>query len=170
MEQQDNQTSNSGEKENIVMLTTTTEPYLFHIPTILSCPNGIAYRFRYQNKHLHEQVKNSKSDYLRGYNGVLYLRDNSSELKLCYPIRRFRILWKEDEKVVSFFNLEMGNIINYENIETIKDRLGETYPDNMKTSWQNLCAEYSAQERGRIVLLPQYKLALPVEKEPTHIN
>lgn len=156
----------SQEEATVVMLTTTTEPYVFHIPTILSCPNGITYRFRYQNRLLDSQVVNIDESNLRSIGGVLYLRDNKSELKLCYPIRRFKILWKEDETVISFFNLEMSDIIQYECIETVRERLQDTYPDSIAISHRNLCAEYSAQEGERITLPPQSKLALPVEKEP----
>lgn len=150
-------TPKASNSETVIMLTTTTEPYVFHIPTILSCPNRITYRFRYRNTWLDQRVQNSKSDYLRKCNGLLYLRDNASELKLCYPIRRFKILWKEDRAVVSFFNLEMADIIRYDFVRGTKAN---------NRSWQNLSVEYSTQLEKNKRLPSRDVITVPTENQP----
>jgi hypothetical protein len=150
-------TSNVLNSETIIMLTTTNEPYLFHIPTILSCPNRITYRFRYRNTWLGQEVQNSESDYLRKCNGVLYLRDSTSKSGLCYPIRRFKVLWKEDRGVVTFFNLEMGDIIAY---NLAKDSESST------KSWQNLNMEYSRQLEENKCLPPLDVIPVPANNQP----
>ena len=155
--------SQGQEKEAVIMLTTTTEPYVFHIPAILSCPNGIVYRFRYQENWLHEQVVNSGSEYLRKCTGLLYLRDNESESKLCYPVRCFRILWKENAGIITFFGLEMGDIIQYKCIDTVEENV---HAGSMKTSLRNISSEYSAQKTKGTTLPFQSRLAVPEDNEP----
>lgn len=154
------------ETSTVIVLTTTQVPYVCHIPTILSCPNGITYRFRYQNKWLHEQILSCSSDDLREHDGLLYIRDDTSQLGLCYPLRRFKILWKDDKKVMSFFNFKMGSIVRYQRFQDGREHHSSTPEDNSKTSWQNVLEEYSKKSKRGIVLPPLDAIAVPGDGEP----
>lgn len=152
--------------QNLIVLTTTRAPYIFHIPPILSCPNKITYRFRYQNIWLHEDILKDTIDHLRSCNGLLYFRDNSSELKLCYPIRRFKLLWKDDAGVISFFNFQMADIIKYEHKTHYGSDIAELIDKESDKSLQYIYKEYlRLKNEGIPVPFPE-TIAAPVENEP----
>ena len=98
-------------------MTSTTPPYLFHIPTILSLTDGLPYWFRYQNSYLDETIANAKNNQYKEREGILYLRDNESELKLCYPIRKFTVIWHENDGYFSYFYVRLDSIVTYQEIK-----------------------------------------------------
>lgn len=156
--------SRNQTQPTVIMLTTTHIPYVHHIPPILSCPNGIPYRFRYHNELLHDQILKSESDKLYLYNGILYIRDNESELKLCYPLRRFKILWKDDRKVASFFYLKMGDLIKYR--EVGRESQNASHGMNNDISWENVQKEYSEKAKQAKPLPCLSTIVIPAKGEP----
>jgi len=152
---------------NLVMLTTTHVPYVYHIPPILSCETGVPYWFRYQNIGLQNKVSKAKDNELRNLRGILYLRDNESLSKLCFPLRRFRVLWNENRQAVSFFYLEMNDLINYDLLffDPEKGTLSSECRTN-DISHVNLEREFQERSKSNMPFPKLERLAVPAQGEP----
>lgn len=154
-------------EQNLIMLTTTRIPYVYHIPPILSCPPGIPYWFRYQHAWLEQRVAEAEHNELRDTSGILYLRDNDSRLKLCYPLRRFRVLWHENKHSLSFFYLELGELIRYRAFvyDHHKNTLEEESLGN-EASLANVTQEIQARAESGTPLEKMCRFTAPTLGEP----
>src|SRR5688572_13123107 len=104
-------TATVAEPPAVVMLTTTTTPYVYHVPTIVGLPTGATYWFRYKVSYLDESLRRRQ---LRNHLGILYFRNNESQSKLCYPLRHFQVLWSETHGGVCFLNVLLKDLIVYQ--------------------------------------------------------
>lgn len=154
-------------EQNLIMLTTTRIPYVYHIPPILSCPSGIAYWFRYLHAWLAQRVAEAEYNELRDTSGILYLRDNDSRLKLCYPLRRFRVLWHENKHSLSFFYLELGELIQYRAF--VYDHHKNTFEEESlgsEVSLANVTQEIQAQAESGTPLEKMCRFTAPILGQP----
>jgi hypothetical protein len=94
------------------IVTTTSVPYLFHVPSIVGTPNGIPRWFRYLTQYLHPDLAGLPPKEVPTQ-GILYIRDQRSADKLCFPLRRFQILWLENNETICFLNLLLGDLVSY---------------------------------------------------------
>ncbi len=118
----------------LYMVTTTSVPYMYHVPAILGTPTGLPYWFRYLSQYLHPSLRTLPiKDIPR--NGILYFRDNKSARKLCFPIRRFEVLWFEKDETISFLNLRLGARIAYGAVPVSADKSSTDLDEN---SWHLL--------------------------------
>jgi hypothetical protein len=95
--------------------------------------------------------------------GTLYLRDNHSAQRLCFPIRNFRVLWFERGEAVSFLNLLMESRVAYGTAKSPGDG-DSSIPAGLDHASWGLLAEHIRDYRLRTQTEP-----LPpntVQKEP----
>ena len=104
----------SGALPNRLMMVTTTKvPYLYHVPSIVGTPHGLAYWFRYLKKYLHPSVL-SLGQGINELQGTLYVRDDTSSEQLCYPFRHFEVQYSDLTSTVCFLTLKLGDLVSYE--------------------------------------------------------
>jgi hypothetical protein len=138
----------SRPNELLYMVTTTSIPYMYHVPAILGTPTGIAYWFRYLTRYLHPNLRERGTDRIPT-RGLLYLRDENSQRKLCYPLRWFRVLWCEKSEAITFLNLEMRPLVPYRTARAPLDD-STPAPDGVDEGSWRLLSEHVAAYRRRM--------------------
>ena len=156
-------------KSSMAMVTTTTVPYMYHVPQILATPKDIPYWFRYLTHYLHSDLITALQ--ANGVErGILYLRDEESVDKLCYPLRHFEILWSDAKGPVTFFNLKMGDYIGYLGADVAVDQAAPRAVTGVdEDSWAHLIAHRQKLFQDNVIAA-QNQPPLPLLSVPTRMS
>ncbi len=152
----------------LYMVTTTSVPYMYHVPIILGIPTGVPYWFRYLSRYIHPDLMKLPKERIPKH-GILYLRDNGSAQKLCFPIRYFKVLWFERSETVSFLNLLMAPRVPYSSAPVPADKHSPAPAGVNETSWRLLAEhvrDYREKPQGELVPLKHSLEPCPVGVAP----
>ena len=140
-------TANSHQPLILNIVTTTTVPYMYHVPAILGIPAGMSYWFRYLTQYLHLDLRDLAAAQVPK-RGLLHLRDNSSDGQLCFPLREFEVLWFDRSETVCFLNLLMTKRVAYGSAAAPVDPQSSAPAGLDQSSWR-LLAEHIEDCRVR---------------------
>src|SRR5262245_51112690 len=156
--------ADAKQTETLLMLTTTSKPYVFNVPTFLERQVGISYWFRYLRTYIDEPLI-ALGEKIEKMEGILYFRDDKSPTKLCYPLRRFKVLWVENTPGVWFLNVLLGDIVSYASF-AFKDKLPSVLAEVDERSREMLEKDFQTRIASGMPLPLPGNLALPAIGAP----
>jgi len=99
-------------KAKLLLFTTDTLPYALHNINILSFPEGLSYRFRYQKSHFSKEVLDRFSSLQKNpetLSGYVVFRFNDGTY---FPYRKVELIRSFDCGTLGFFYVKLKGIVN----------------------------------------------------------
>ena len=143
------------------MITSTIEPYMHDVTSLLYLPTGLRFRFRYRHKYIPEEFLNGeKQKALEKQPGLIILRN--VETNEFIPIRRVFIDKVENLGGFLLFSFEVGSLVLYD-----REKLPKS--EDQKNQYQDVMMSY-IPEKYRLMFLSGSRDIKLVFKVPNQIN